>query len=86
MPQEWVLGPPLFMVFINDIDDYTPLIDMLTKQCDDTKGMKEIGSVTDRDKLQETLDCLTMWAEEWGMKFNIPKCKIMHMGRNNPRY
>ena len=42
--------------------------------------------MTDRDKLQETLDCLTMWAEEWGMKFNIPKCKIMHMGRNNPRY
>ena len=85
MPQGSVLGPPLFVVFIDDIDDYTPLIDMLTKFADDTKGMKEIGSVTDRDKLQETLDCLTMWAEEWGMKFNIPKCKIMHVGRNYPR-
>ena len=46
----------------------------------------ESGSQADREKLQNTLDSLTMWAEEWGMKFNIPKCKIMHIGHKNPRY
>ena len=86
VPQGSVLGPPLFVVFIDDIDEYTPTIDMLVKFADDTKGLKEIESQADREKLQNTLDSLTMWAEEWGMKFNIPKCKIMHIGHKNPRY
>ena len=81
-----VLGPPLFVVFIDDIDDYTPLIELLIKFADDTKGLKEIESMADRNKLQATLDNLTKWAQDWGMSFNIPKCKIMHIGRNNPRY
>ena len=45
---------------------------MLVKFADDTKGLKEIESQAYREKLQNTLDSLTMWAEEWGMKFNIP--------------
>jgi ribonuclease P/MRP protein subunit RPP40 len=36
--------------------------------------------------LQEALDCLCDWADKWGMAFNISKCKIMHVGRNNPEY
>ena len=71
---------------IDDIDDYTPLIELLIKFADDTKGLKEIESMADRNKLQATLDNLTKWAQDWGMSFNIPKCKIMHVGRNNPRY
>ena len=59
---------------------------MLIKFADDTKGLKVIDSTEDRDKLQDTLDKLTKWSEEWGMSFNIPKCKIMHVGKNNPRF
>ena len=40
----------------------------------------------DGKKLQETLDKLVGWAKKWGMEYNIPKCKIMHLGRNNPMY
>jgi len=36
--------------------------------------------------MQETLNRIYKWSQEWGMAFNISKCKIMHVGRNNPRY
>ena len=34
--------------------------------------------------LQSCLDNLEEWAEQWGMSFNIAKCKVMHTGRGNP--
>jgi ribonuclease P/MRP protein subunit RPP40 len=32
------------------------------------------------------LDALGKWSAMWGMQFNVPKCKVMHMGHNNPKY
>ena len=84
VPQGTVLGPPLFNIFIDDIDDEASLINLLLKFADDTKGMKEIHNEEDAKQLQTTLDKLFGWSNKWGMKFNIDKCKIMHLGRNNP--
>ena len=86
VPQGSVLGPPLFDIFIDDLDECATLIELLIKFADDTKGIKEINGVGDGEKLQETLDNLVRWAKKWGMQYNIPKCKIMHLGRNNPMY
>ena len=58
----------------------------MLKFADDIKGFQVIQGPGDRDKLQKSLDNLVQWANTWGIKFNIPKCKIMHVGRNNPRY
>ena len=86
VPQGTVLGPPLFTVFIDDLDDYAVLIELLIKFADDTKGFKEINGLEDRKSLQETLDNLYEWARIWGMSFNVKKCKIMHIGHKNPNY
>ena len=59
---------------------------MIKKFADDTKGLKIINNIQDRDCLQNTLDNLSRWAKDWGMKFNIPKCKIMNVGAHNPGY
>ena len=48
-------------------------MDVLIKFAEDTKGLQEVNGEEDRVKLQTTLDSLTKWAEEWGMKFNVEK-------------
>lgn len=76
----------LFLVFINNINELARALTILKKFADDTKGGKTIKSEYDRDFLQRCLDNLFNWAEEWGMSFNVNKCKILHIGRTNPRY
>jgi ribonucleases P/MRP protein subunit RPP40 len=87
VPQGTVLGPCLFKIHIDDIDEVVrQLVDLLSKFADDTKGAKIIRSRQDAEILQEALNKLCEWAKTWGMSFNEKKCKIMHIGRNNPQY
>ena len=84
VPQGTVLGPVLFIIFIDDIDCVATLLEFISKFADDTKGLKSIESVEDCQKMQETLNNLCDWAKKWGMKFNVKKCKIMYIGPGNP--
>jgi hypothetical protein len=86
VPQGSVLGPLLFLIFINDIDMAAAEIDILVKFADDTKVGQAIRSAADSAALQSALDKLCQWSEKWGMSFNISKCKVMHFGRNNPEH
>jgi hypothetical protein len=40
-------------------------------------------TVQHRECIQEALDILCLWADRWGMQFNVSKCKVMHFGHNN---
>ena len=53
------------------------------KFADDTKIFRRVDSDEDREALQRDLDKLVHWSEVWQMKFNVDKCKVMHMGRGN---
>jgi len=86
VPQGSVLGPILFLIFINDLDSVAPMVDIIRKFADDTKVGNGVKTMKDREELQEALDKLSNWADIWGMEFNVSKCKVMHVGHNNERH
>ena len=85
VPQGSVLGPLLFLVYINDLDDAAKKVEILKKFADDTKLGGRVASAAQRAEMQEALDRLFEWSRRWGMEFNIKKCKVLHAGSNNPR-
>ena len=87
VPQGSVLGPTLFVVFINPIVLVLEnLSGFLSKFADDTK----VGHLADTDENRETLQAilnyLTDWADNWQMAFNKDKCKVIHFVRNNVQH
>uniref|UniRef100_M3XHM8 Reverse transcriptase domain-containing protein n=1 Tax=Latimeria chalumnae TaxID=7897 RepID=M3XHM8_LATCH len=83
VPQGSVLGPLLFNIFINDLEEGVK--STLVKFADDTEMMKVLDSDSACDELQKDLDTLQNWAVKWQMKFNVGKCKVLHLGVNNPK-
>ena len=83
VPQGSVLGPVLFLIYVNDIDD--GLTCKISKFADDTKIASKITTTLDKETLQSDLDRLACWASKWQMKFNVDKCKVLHIGSNNNR-
>ena len=86
VPQGSVLGPLLFLIYINDLDDWATPVNHTSKFADDTKIGHGVTSETDRQEFQTIIDQLHNWAEVWGMEYNVNKCHIIHVGRNNARY
>jgi len=78
VPQGSVLGPLLFLIFINDLEE--DINSNILKFADDTKIFKEVRCSTDCRQLQADLDKLVLWAQKWHMVFNVDKCKVMHVG------
>ena len=75
VPQGSVLGPLLFVIFINDMPQAIKTLCKLF--ADDTKLIGVIRNPLDIATLQRDIDCLVRWAEDWLMDFNVDKCKYM---------
>ena len=84
IPQGSVLGPVLFLVYINDLPD--ALENVVKLFADDTKVYRTIDDDKDSTSLQRDLDRLEDWSDKWQLHFNASKCKCMHLGKDNPNH
>ena len=84
IPQGTVLGPILFVIFVNDLtDDLTSMTKLFS---DDTKVYREVNNREDASSLQKDAETLTTWSRVWQLPFNATKCKCMHFGKKNQQH
>jgi len=79
-----VLGPILFLIFINDLD--STLTSFILKFADDTKLFGRVNTDMDREVLQRDLYQLLKWSKKWQMPFNTGKCVVVHFGYSNKQF
>ena len=83
VPQGSVLGPILFVIYINDLD--SDLVSKIGKFADDTKMYKNVNCTEDAEILRNDLSVLDEWSKKWQMQLNVEKCVVMHMGRKRSK-
>ena len=79
VPQGSVLGPTLFLAYVNDLCD-----NIKTKVrlfADYTILYNSIRNIADTARLQQDLDTLEKWENKWHMSFNVSKCNVLTITR-----
>ena len=81
VPQGSILGPLLFVIFINDLPDFTVKGTETALYADDTKLHDTITSTNDCERLQQSLTNLDHWSVQNNIRFNPSKCKVLTISR-----
>ena len=84
VPQGSVLGPTLFTLYVWDAPQVVKCI--VSMFADDTKLYTVLTDRNSNLKLNNDLASMQTWSSRMQMTFNIEKCKVLHLGNNNPNY
>ena len=79
VPEGSVLGPILFVIFINDMPEMVK--NMCQLFADDAKLFSSVDLRDDTQKniLQQDIHALSLWSDIWQLPINIGKCKVLHI-------
>src|SRR6476469_999878 len=83
IPQGSVLGPLLFIIYVNDLAGVCDSLCNIFMFADDEKMYKHVTNVNDYQQLLQCCQELIRWSDLWCMKVNVNKCKVLSLTRNN---
>ena len=81
VPQGSILGPLLFIIFINDLPEFIENDTEPSLYADDTKLHQTITSINDCLSLQQSFSNLDNWSKQNHLPFNSSKCKVLTVTR-----
>ena len=81
VPQGTVLGPLMFLLYINDIGNNVSPQTSIKLFADDCLLQRTINSASDEEQLQQDLNTMVEWSNTWLMRFNAAKCHLLKITR-----
>ena len=83
MPQGSILGPLLFILYVDSLPSYLSSSTTALLFADDTKLSNKISSFSDCSVLQKDLISLSQWSRDSGLSFNAGKCTVVRFCTNS---
>lgn len=81
IPQGSVLGPLLFVIYINDLAEECDEFADIFLFADDAKMFKHIKTDKDVTELQKSCNKFSEWSEKWTLSINVDKCVVLNIKR-----